>query len=196
MTIVLLVALLVVSCAVAVYSFSAERERRTILVRASAMGGLNAPVPLDILRDDAPGLAGRLATWLRERTPKSWSEAGDASDVLLQAGFDGPEAPLFFTSIRLARWCCRSARWCSAPRHTMYSRLSSWWAAGVVGPRAVLDRWPPPQDRIRKSIPTRSTCSWCASRPARPRLGDAAGGATWPGCTPSCRGELFVSTAG
>jgi hypothetical protein len=102
MTIVLLVALLVVSCAVAVYSFSAERERRTILVRASAMGGLNAPVPLDILRDDAPW-ARRAAGDVAPRTlAEELVRRGSATEVLVHAGFDGPEAPLFYTSIRLA----------------------------------------------------------------------------------------------
>jgi tight adherence protein C len=158
LTIILLVALLVVSCAVAVYSFSAERERRTILVRANAMGGVSAPVPLDILRDDAPGLAGRVANWLREHTPASWSEAGDASGVLLHAGFDGPEAPLFFTSIRLAALVMLPLAAVTFGPHgnAMYLVLSvvMAFAMAYVGPRAVLDRLATRRQlRIRKSIP-------------------------------------------
>jgi tight adherence protein C len=122
------------------------------------MGAGVSPVPLDILRDDAPGLAGRLASWLRERTPKSWSEAGDASEVLVQAGFDGPEAPLFFTSIRLAALVLLplGAVVFGAHDNFMYFVLGIVvaGAAGLVGPRAVLDRLAQRrQDRVRRSIP-------------------------------------------
>jgi tight adherence protein C len=157
-TVILLVAVLVASCAVAVYSFSAERERRTILLRANAMGGVLAPVPLDILRDDAPGIAGRLASWLRERTPRSWSEAGDASEVLMHAGFDGPEAPLFFTSARLASAVLLPLAAVVFGPHdnALYLVLGVVVAAaaGLIAPRAVLDRLAlRRQIRIRKSIP-------------------------------------------
>jgi tight adherence protein C len=158
LTVILLVLLLVVSCGVAVFSLIAERERRTVLVRANALGAANAPVPLDILRDDAPGLAGRIASWLRERTPKNWSEAGDASDVLLHAGFDGPEAPLFFTSIRLAALVLFPLGAVVIGPHGNLIQLVLALALAVgialIGPRAVLDRLATRrQIRIRKSIP-------------------------------------------
>jgi tight adherence protein C len=156
--VLLLIAVLVVACAVAVYSFSADRERRTMLVRANAVGAANAPVRIEILRDDAPGIAGRLASWLKERTPRSWSEAGDAGDVLLHAGFDGPEAPLFFTSVRIAAAVLLPITALTFGPHRNVVHLAAAVAiatvAGVVGPRAVLDRLAQRrQDRIRKSIP-------------------------------------------
>lgn len=157
MTVILLVALLVGACAVAVYSYSADRERRMLLVRADALGGA-AAIPLDILRDDAPGIAGRVASWLRERTPKNWSEPGDAADVLVHAGFDGPEAPLFYTSIRLAAAVLLPVAALTFGPHRSVLTLTAFvgmaLVAGVVGPRAVLDRLARRrQERIRRSIP-------------------------------------------
>ena len=39
--------------------------------------------------------------WLRENAPSSWSNAGDAAPLLVQAGFEGDFAPLFYTTIRV-----------------------------------------------------------------------------------------------
>jgi tight adherence protein C len=158
LTVVLLIVVLVVACAVAVYSFSANRERRMTLARASAAGAGNVPVQIDILRDDAPGLAGRLASWLREHSPKSWSDAGSATEVLVHAGFDGPEAPLFYTSIRLAAAVFLPLLAFTFGPHERALHLAMLVGlaiiAGVIGPRAILDRLAQRrQTRIRKSIP-------------------------------------------
>jgi tight adherence protein C len=154
-----LVVALVLAAALAVYAVQLDRERRATLARADARGFSSAgPAPLILLKDPDATAAGRLAGWLRDNTPDAWSDAGEAVDVLVHAGFETPGAPLFYTTIRLgAAVLLPLAAFAFGPHADPTLLLASVLVAGVagvIGPRAILDRMAKRrQDRVRKSIP-------------------------------------------
>jgi tight adherence protein C len=156
---VTLVIVLVLACALAIYAVQLDRERRATLARADARGvTVGGPAPLILLKDPGETLAGRLAEWLADRTPDAWSDAGDAVDVLVHAGFEAPGAPLFYTTIRLgAAVLLPLFAFTFGPHHDMLllvAGVAVAGVAGVIGPRAILDRLATKRrDRMRKSVP-------------------------------------------
>ena len=96
-----LIGVIVFAVAAALYALQAARIRRELVLRLD-VGGAIASAPITILRGTDEGWVTRLGRWLRENAPTSWSDAGDAAPLLVQAGFDGDFAPLFYTTLRVS----------------------------------------------------------------------------------------------
>jgi len=152
-----LIGVIVFAVAAALYALQAARIRRELVLRLD-VGGAIASAPITILRGTDEGWVTRLGRWLRENAPSSWSNAGEAAPLLVQAGFDGDFAPLFYTTIRVsAAVLLPLAAFVLGPQEN-FQRLILLvilaGAAGVIGPKAMLDRMVGKRrDRIRKAIP-------------------------------------------
>ncbi len=152
-----LIGITVCSVAVAAYAMQLNRARRDLVLRLDGQP-VAAAQTVTILRGESDGWVSRVGRFLRENTPTSWAEPGTASTQLVQAGFDGDFAPIFYTTIRVAvAVLLPLAAFTFAPQENpklfMLGVLIA-GAAGVVGPRAVLDRIATGRrDRIRRSIP-------------------------------------------
>jgi len=152
-----LIAVIVVAVAAAFYALQLSRARRELVLR---LDGTSGPMsaPITILRGTDEGWITRFGRWLRENAPTSWSDAGAASSLLVQAGFDGDFAPLFYTTLRVTTAVLLPlAAFVVGPQANfkfllLLVCLSA--AAGVIGPKAVLDRLVAKRrDRVRKAIP-------------------------------------------
>jgi len=85
-------------------------------------------------------------------------DAGTAAPLLVQAGFDGDFAPLFYTTIRVTTAVLLPlAAFVLGPQvnfRNLMMLVVVAAAAGVIGPKAVLDRLVGKRrDRVRKAIP-------------------------------------------
>src|SRR5690348_18316054 len=96
-----LIGVIVLSVAAALYALQTARIRRELVLRLDIGGGI-ANAPITILRGTDEGWVTRLGRWLRENAPSSWNDAGQAASLLVQAGFEGDFAPLFYTTLRIA----------------------------------------------------------------------------------------------
>ena len=160
MPIIVWVLIGVVVCAVAVaaYAMQLNRTRRDIVLRLDGQTAMMANAPITILRGQDDGWVGQAGRWLRDNAPSSWADPGTASTLLLQAGFEGDFAPVFYTTIRIAAAVLLPlAVFALAPQGNTRLFLMGVviaGAAGVIGPRAVLDRLAKARrDTIRRSIP-------------------------------------------
>jgi len=152
-----LIGVIVVAAAAAVFALQAARARRELVLRLDIGNGL-ASAPITILRGTDEGWVTRLGRWLRENAPSSWSEPGEAAPLLVQAGFDGDFAPLFYTTIRVtAAVLLPLAAFVLGPQanfRNLVLLVILAGMAGMIGPKAVLDRLVSKRrDRIRKAIP-------------------------------------------
>jgi tight adherence protein C len=152
-----LIAVIVVAVSAALYSLQISRARRELVLRLDGQAGV-AAAPITILRGTDEGWVTRLGRWLRENAPRSWSDAGEAAPLLVQAGFDGDFAPLFYTTIRVAAVVLLPlAAFTFGPQSnfkTLTILVVVAGAAGAIGPKAALDRLVSRRrDRIRKAIP-------------------------------------------
>jgi tight adherence protein C len=152
-----LIAVIVVAISAALYSLQLSRARRELVLRLDGQAGV-AAAPITILRGTDEGWVTRLGRWLRENAPRSWSDAGEAAPLLVQAGFDGDFAPLFYTTIRVAAVVLLPlAAFTFGPQSsfkTLTLLVVIAGAAGAIGPKAALDRLVARRrDRIRKAIP-------------------------------------------
>jgi len=152
-----LIAVIVVAVAAAFYALQVSRARRELVLRLDGTSGSMA-APITILRGTDEGWITRFGRWLRENAPTSWSDAGAASSLLVQAGFDGDFAPLFYTTLRVtAAVLLPLAAFVMGPQSnfkTLLLLVCLAAAAGVVGPKAALDRLVAKRrDRVRKAIP-------------------------------------------
>ncbi len=153
----ILIAIAAFAVAVAAYAVQLNRSRRELVLRLDGQSVL-ANSPITILRGEDSGWVTRVGRWLRENAPKSWADPGVASTLLLQAGFEGDFAPVFYTTIRVATAVLLPlAVFSLAPQantklYVMGVLMAG--AAGVIGPRALLDRMATARrDKIRRSIP-------------------------------------------
>lgn len=156
-TLIILLGVIVLACAVAVLAVVSLRERRALLTRMSGAESY-AAAPIPILRTDDEGFAGRIGSWLKERTPTSWGEAGEVGGVLVHAGFDGPMAPIFYATLRLAAMVLLPLLGLLiAPKDNvplMAATVGVGFAMGLIGPRAILDRLATRRrDAVRRSLP-------------------------------------------
>lgn len=155
--ILIFIAVLVAAVSAAAFVLQINRARRDLVMRLD--GQANAvSAPIAILRGMDEGSMARLGRWLRENAPRSWEDAGTASTLLVQAGFDGDFAPLFYTTIRVAAAVLLPlTAFALGPQSSFRTLLALVFiatAVGSVGPRAVLDRLVANRrDRIRRSIP-------------------------------------------
>ena len=152
-----LIGVIVVAVAAALYALQVARVRRELVLRLDGQAGV-ASAPITILRGTDEGWVTRLGRWLRENAPSSWSNAGEAAPLLVQAGFEGDFAPLFYTTIRVtAAVLLPLAAFVLGPQANFRNLLllvALAGAAGVIGPKAALDRMVGKRrDRIRKAIP-------------------------------------------
>jgi tight adherence protein C len=148
---------IVVAVVAALYALQVARTRRELVLRLDGQAGV-ASAPITILRGTDEGWVTRLGRWLRENAPSSWSDAGEAAPLLVQAGFEGDFAPLFYTTIRVtAAVLLPLAAFVLGPQsnyRNLIILVVLAGAAGVIGPKAVLDRMVGKRrDRIRKAIP-------------------------------------------
>ena len=152
-----LIGVIVVAVAAALYALQGARARRELVLRLDGHAGM-ASAPITILRGTDEGWVTRFGRWLRENAPSSWSNAGQAAPLLVQAGFEGDFAPLFYTTTRVtAAVLLPLAAFVLGPqanfRNLMLLVILA-GAAGVIGPKAALDRMVGKRrDRIRKAIP-------------------------------------------
>ena len=152
-----LIGVIVVAVLAALYALQAARTRRELVLRLDGNVGV-ASAPITILRGTDEGWVTRLGRWLRENAPSSWSNAGSASPLLVQAGFEGDFAPLFYTTIRVTTAVLLPlTAFVLGPqanfRNLMMLVILA-GAAGAIGPKAALDRLVAKRrDRIRKAIP-------------------------------------------
>jgi tight adherence protein C len=152
-----LIGVIVVAVSAALYSLQLARARRDLVLRLDGQAGV-AAAPITILRGTDESWVTRFGRWLRENAPTSWSDAGAAAPLLVQAGFDGDFAPLFYTTIRVsAAVLLQLAAFTFGPQanfKTLMILVIVAGAAGVIGPKAALDRLVTRRrDRIRKAIP-------------------------------------------
>jgi tight adherence protein C len=152
-----LIAVIVIAVAAAFYALQLSRARRELVLRLDGQSSI-ASTPITILRGTDEGWVTRLGRWLRENAPSSWSEVGSASDLLVQAGFEGDFAPLFYTTARVATAVILPlAAFVLGPQESFRTLMALVFVAaaiGAIGPRAVLDRLVARRrDQIRKAIP-------------------------------------------
>jgi tight adherence protein C len=152
-----LIGVIVFAVSAALYSLQLARARRDLVLRLDGQAGV-AAAPITILRGTDESWVTRFGRWLRENAPTSWSDAGSAAPLLVQAGFDGDFAPLFYTTMRVAAAVLLPlAAFTFGPQSnfkTLMILVVVAGAAGVIGPKAGLDRLVARRrDRIRKAIP-------------------------------------------
>jgi tight adherence protein C len=152
-----LIGVIAVAVGAALYALQAARTRRELVLRLDGNLGV-ASAPITILRGTDEGWVTRLGRWLRDNAPSSWSNAGEAAPLLVQAGFEGDFAPLFYTTIRVTTAVLLPlAAFVFGPQANfrnliVFVILAG--AAGVIGPKAVLDRLVTKRrDKVRKAIP-------------------------------------------
>ena len=138
-----LIGVIVVAVSAALYALQAGRIRRELVLRLDGNAGV-ASAPITILRGTDEGWVTRLGRWLRENAPSSWSNAGAAAPLLVQAGFEGDFAPLFYTTIRVTTAVLLPLTAFVLGPQSNFRNLMMLvilaGAAGVIGPKAVLDR--------------------------------------------------------
>ena len=152
-----LIGVIVVAVAAALYALQVARTRRDLVLRLDGQAGV-ASAPITILRGTDEGWVTRIGQWLRQNAPSSWSDAGEAAPLLVQAGFEGDFAPLFYTTIRVtAAVLLPLAAFVLGPQsnyRNLILLVVLAGAVGLIGPKAALDRMVGKRrDRIRKAIP-------------------------------------------
>jgi tight adherence protein C len=152
-----LIGVIVIAVAAAFYSLQLARARRELVLRLDGQSSV-AAAPITILRGTDEGWITRIGRWLRENAPSSWADAGTASNLLVQAGFDGDFAPLFYTTARVAvAVILPLAAFTFGPQESFRTLIAIVFVAavvGLIGPRALLDRLVKRRrDRIRHAIP-------------------------------------------
>lgn len=152
-----LIGVIVIAVLAALYALQGARTRRELVLRLDGNMGV-ASAPITILRGTDEGWVTRLGRWLRENAPSSWSNAGAAAPLLVQAGFEGDFAPLFYTTTRVTTAVLLPLTAFVLGPQANFRNLMMLvvlaGAAGVIGPKAVLDRMVGKRrDRVRKAIP-------------------------------------------
>jgi tight adherence protein C len=158
LTLILLVAVLVVAFGVIARTVQTGRERKRVMLRLDGMGIAAGGPAIPIFRDEREDWEGRVSRWLKRNTPDHWSDAGDAAQLLVHAGFDGAAAPLMYTTLRITSMVLLPITGLVlGPKDNLtylFGFVLIGAAAGTIGPRAILDRMVERRrSRIRKSIP-------------------------------------------
>jgi tight adherence protein C len=154
---VLLVLVIAAAVSAMVYAWAGGRQRREILMRVEnpALGGA---IPSPLLNAPTKSIGERLAEWLAERTPESWSGGEQTSSKLQQAGFESDTATILYGAARvifgllvpLGTFVALSGG--NQQQVLLYVAISA--MIGVLAPSAVLDRLVQMrQDKLRKAVP-------------------------------------------
>lgn len=151
-----LIGVIVAAVAAAFYALQLDRTRRDLVMRLD--GQYSNSAPINILRGTDEGLVTRIGRWLRDNAPTSWAEPGSAATLLVQAGFDGDFAPLFYSTIRVTSAVLLPLAAFTLGPQQNFTMLAGAvvvaGALGVIGPRAALDHLVSKRrDTIRRSIP-------------------------------------------
>ena len=143
LTLILLLGILVAAFGVIAWTVQGGRERRRVLMRLDGAGVISAGGSIPIFRDEKEDFEGRVSRWLKRNTPEHWSEAGDAAQLLVHAGFDGAAAPLMYTTLRTTSMVLFPVLALTfGPKNNLthlFGMVLVGAAIGVIGPRALLD---------------------------------------------------------
>ncbi len=93
---VALIGMLVAAVAAAAYTLVAARQRRLVIDRVGGYGEGQF-----VLRPQERAVGERISEWLAGVVPSSWAAKGEVTTTLVHAGFDGPAAPLVYTTVRI-----------------------------------------------------------------------------------------------
>ncbi len=155
-SVILFLVLGVVAVIVAGFALLTIAQRRAVLARAGAMD--DGPAPAIALRPIKDRSQGRLRTWLLESLPGSPTDDAQASEKMVQAGYDTATAPATFFLIRVAAFVVLPlftyfvARGQSVLMFMVYMAASIFCA--YIIPTGFLDRMVRMrQERIRRSVP-------------------------------------------
>ena len=130
-------------------------QRREVLARA---GAIDEEAPSIALRPIREKRQGRLREWLLESLPGSPTDDAQASEKMVQAGYDSPTAPATFFLIRVAAFVLLPLfTYFIAPRSSLLMfgacMAASIFCAYII-PAGFLDRLVRTrQERIRRSVP-------------------------------------------
>ncbi len=154
---ILLVVVIAGAVSVAVYAWVAGRQRREILMRVENPT-LAATLPSPLLASPSKSFGDRLAEWLADRTPASWTGGEQASTKLVQAGFESQTAAVLYGSIRVVFGILLPlsvfVALAGSPQRTVLMYVVVSILIGLLAPAAVLDRLVQiRQDRLRKAVP-------------------------------------------
>lgn len=155
-SVILFIALGVVAVLVAGYALISIAQRREVLARAGVIDGIDvAPIALRPIKETTQN---RFREWLLESLPGSPGDDAQASEKMVQAGYDSPTAPATFFLIRVATFVILPlVTYVVAPRSSFF--LFGVYMAGAVFcayiiPAGFLDRMVRQrQERIRRSVP-------------------------------------------
>jgi tight adherence protein C len=114
--------------------------------------------PSALLRPTGKTVGARLAEWVAERAPESWSDGVKHREKLVQAGFDGRASVALMAAVRTAFGLLLPAAvfvWVSGhPSRNALLYVGFAAAVGVLAPPAVLDRLVQRrQARLRRAVP-------------------------------------------
>jgi len=155
-SVILFLVLGVVAVIVAGFALLTIAQRRAVLARAGAMD--DGPAPAIALRPIKDRSQGRLRTWLLESLPGSPTDDAQASEKMVQAGYDTATAPATFFLIRVATFVVLPLfTYFVAPRSS-FLMFMAYMAASIfcayIIPTGFLDRMVRMrQERIRRSVP-------------------------------------------
>jgi tight adherence protein C len=155
-SLVLFIAVGVIAIIVGGAALVSLAQRREVLARAGVMD--DAGIPAIPLRPIKERKQGQLREWLLESLPGSPTDDAQASEKMVQAGYDSPTAPATFFLIRVAFLVLVPLfTYFIAPR-TSFFMFMVWMAMSVfcayIIPTGFLDRMVRTrQERIRRSVP-------------------------------------------
>jgi tight adherence protein C len=154
---ILLVLVLAGAVSAAVYAWAAGRQRREILLRVQNPG-MFAAMPSPLLTLPTRSLGDRLAEWVAERTPESWTGSERASEKLLHAGFESHTTLVLYGSIRVIFGLLLPlsvfAALADRPLRLVLIAVAISVVVALLAPAAALDRLVQiRQDRLRKAVP-------------------------------------------
>ena len=154
--VILFIALGVVAVIVGGVALISMAQRREVLARAGAFD--DAGTPTIALRPIKERKQGRFREWLLDSLPGSPSEDVQASEKMVQAGYDTPTAPATFFLVQVATFVLLPLfTYVVAPRSSFFMFLVymglSIFCAYII-PVGFLDRLVRQrQERIRRSVP-------------------------------------------
>lgn len=154
---VILVLLIAAAVSAAVYAWAQSRQRRQVLLRVENSTGA-AAMPSPLLVTDSRSIGDRLAAWIADRTPESWSGNEQAGQKLLQAGYESQTATITYGAIRVVCGILvpfgAFVLFANQPQRTLLMYVALAAAIGFIAPTAVLDRLVQRrQDKLRRAVP-------------------------------------------
>ncbi len=154
-SVLLFIAVGVIAVVVGGFALISLAQRRQVLARAGAVDEAPAAIALRPIKEKRQG---RIREWLLDSLPGSPGEDVQASEKMVQAGYDSPTAPATFFLVRVATFVLLPLlTYFVAPR-TSFAMFLTYMAGSVfcayIIPQGFLDRLVRTrQERIRRSVP-------------------------------------------